>query len=68
MGEYADDQFRRDVMSKHGFDPGSMYSDSAPKSPRKDRIKCSVCGRLLATLGLNDHMKAKHTNRTGSKR
>jgi len=55
MGEYADDQFRREVRSRFGFDPGSMYLDE----PR--RIACKKCSKWLRSeQALKDHERDKH--------
>ena len=58
MGEYADDYYRSEVMKKHGFDPGSMYSDNRPK---KQKIICPKCGKRIKTdQGVNDHLRDYH--------
>ena len=75
MGEYADDMYRREVQSKFGFDPGSMYVTSigrtrsitcirrsagpAPK-PVVKRVACEVCGRRVKLVGLADHTRDLH--------
>lgn len=57
MGDYADDQFRREVMSRHGFDPGSMYRDTDRRE-----IRCRNCSRMFRTQqAADDHMRDKHT-------
>ncbi len=58
MGEYADDYYRREVMSEHGFDPGSMYGDDTPKKPKK---ACPKCGKHMKTdQGVRDHLRDYH--------
>jgi hypothetical protein len=65
MGEYADDMYRREVQSKFGFDPGSMYVTCsrevgiAPKLAPK-RVACEACGKLVKFGGLNDHTRDVH--------
>lgn len=56
MGDYADDQFRREVMSRHGFDPGSMYRDLDIRE-----FRCLHCSRMFRTQrAADDHMRDKH--------
>ncbi len=57
MGEYADDYYRREVMNKHGFDPGSMYGDK----PKKAKPKCPKCGKAFkGEQGVSDHLRDYH--------
>lgn len=58
MGEYADDQFRREVISAHGVDPGSMYGEDTPRSllPR-----CPTCSKpFRSAQAIRDHLRDKH--------
>lgn len=58
MGEYADDYYRREMISKHGFDPGSMYGDD---EPGKAKPKCKKCGkRCKSDQGVRDHLRDAH--------
>ena len=58
MGEYADDYYRREVMNKHGFDPGSMYADGKTREQKKN---CSKCGKYFKSdKAVNDHMRDYH--------
>lgn len=58
MGEHADEYFRREVMNRHGFDPGSMNRDDKPKKPKKP---CPKCGRHFKTdQGVKDHLRDLH--------
>jgi hypothetical protein len=59
MGEYADDYFRKQVMSKHGFDPGSMYDSG--KEP--ERAQCPICGKRMKKEGLADHKRDAHLSK-----
>ena len=58
MGEYADKYYRREVMNKYGFDPGSMYGDDASK---KVKPKCPKCGKSFrGEQGVRDHLRDSH--------
>lgn len=57
MGEYADDYYRQEVKRKHGFDPGSMYSDKRSKK-NKAKSPCKLCGKFVA--GMADHIRDVH--------
>ena len=58
MGEYADDQYRRDVQRMHGFDPGSMYDDDKPQS---EWPRCPKCGKQFRVhLAIRDHIRNQH--------
>jgi hypothetical protein len=60
MGEYADDYYRRDVINKHGFDPGSMYNSD--NRPTKQKIICPRCGKRIKTdQGVDDHLRDYHS-------
>jgi len=52
------DYYRREVMNKHGFAPGSMYGDDTPK---KAKPKCSKCGKSFrGEQGVRDHLRDYH--------
>jgi hypothetical protein len=58
MGIYADDYYRKEVMNRHGFDPGSMYADE--KSTKKKK-NCMKCGKhFQSDQAVNDHMRDYH--------
>jgi hypothetical protein len=61
MGEYADEQFRREVKEKFGFDPGSMYPDKH-EGPSPLRLShCPECHKGFKTkFAVKDHLRDKH--------
>lgn len=61
MGEYADEQIRRDIKRMFGFDPGP--EDDRPKrhaKPVYKRVKCPHCDKHPKEAGLRDHMRDVH--------
>lgn len=59
MGEYADDYYRRDVLHRYGFDPGSMYAEEKPEE--KPKKTCPKCGKHLKTeQGVINHLRDYH--------
>lgn len=60
MGEHADEYYRREVMSRHGFDPGSMYKESKPKNQQQI---CPVPGcdrQFKPEQAIKDHLIDYH--------
>lgn len=61
MGEYANDQYRKEVKQMFGFDPGD---DDGPKKQHKKPIyqkaTCTICKKQVRERGLWQHMRDVH--------
>lgn len=62
MGEYANDQIRRDIKRMTGFDPGDLNDEPrrTHKQPVYKRVKCPQCDATPKERGLRDHLRDVH--------
>jgi hypothetical protein len=75
MGDVADAMLDGDLCQCCGvyMEGGNGYPQTCPSclddveraQPRTEKVACSVCGKKVSEAGLHDHMRAKHTSKTG---
>jgi hypothetical protein len=59
MGQYAEDQYRRDNIRMFGFDPGAGCLED--DKPRALKPACPKCGKKFRVhLAVRDHMRDFH--------
>ena len=62
MGEYANDQIRRDIKRMTGFDPGDLHDEPrrTHAKPVYKRVKCPQCDKHPKAAGLAQHIRDVH--------
>jgi hypothetical protein len=68
MGEYANDQIRRDIKRMTGFDPGDLHDEPrrTHAKPVYKRVKCPQCDATPKERGLRDHLRDVHGVKEGA--